>query len=170
MTGYEWIIVALLGCGGTAMDRQVPINRGRDYARAVDTLGLEAGIPASAARVWEVLAAVYTDLGLEINFREPESNRLGSCYQRLRSRLGKEPLSTFVDCGETRGAPNADRYELELTVITTVRPGSDGGASLFTFVLGVGRDGANSTNRRWCYSRGALEERIRAGVATRAAS
>jgi hypothetical protein len=84
--------------------------------------------------------------------------------------LGKELLSTFVDCGETRGEPNADRYEVALTVLTTVRSRSDGGASLFTFVLGVGLDGASSTNRRWwCYSRGALEERIRTGVETKTA-
>jgi hypothetical protein len=158
------MVLGLLGCGGTPMDQQIPIARGRSYTRPVDTLGLESAVPRSADKAWEVLAAVYADLGLDINFREPEGHRLGSCFQRVRTRLGKEPLSTFVDCGETRGAPNADRYEVAITVLTTVRPRPDGSASLFTFVLGVGLDEASSTNRRWCYSRGALEERIRAGV------
>lgn len=166
--GPEFFLAAsLLGCGGSPMDRQLPINRGRGYTQTIDTLGLESVVPASAEGGWEVLAAVYADWGLEINFREPKALRLGSCFQKVRSRLGKESLSTFVDCGETRGAPNADRYEVAITVLTTVRPRSNGGASLFTFVLGVGLDGASSTNRRWCYSRGALEERIRTGVETK---
>ncbi len=164
------VLLGILGCGGTPMDQQIPINRGRGYTRAIDTLGVELTVTASAAKAWEVLAAVYTDLGLEINFREPAAVRLGSCFQKVRSRLGKKPLSTFVDCGDTNGLPNADRYEVAITVLTTVRPHPNGGASLFTFVQGVGLDGASSTNRRWCYSRGTLEERIRAGVAAKTES
>lgn len=161
--GLEFFLtLSLFGCGGTPMDQQIPINRSRAYARALDTLGVESVVPIPPAKIWEILAAVYTDLGLEINFREPESLRIGACYQKFRTRLGKEMLSTYVDCGETRGVPNADRYEVALTVLTTVVPNSSGTSSLFTFVLGVGLDSSSSTNRRWCYSSGALEERIRA--------
>ncbi len=164
------LLLGFLGCGGTPMERQLPINRGRGYTTPLDTLGLESSIRVGAARAWEVLPAVYTDFGLTINFREPDTKRLGTCYQTMGKRLGKEPLSTFVDCGETRGDSNADRYDVQLIVLTTVRAGSTGEAILSTFVLGVGRDPSSSTNRRWCYSRGALEERIRAGVETKAQS
>jgi hypothetical protein len=171
MVGVElWVIVMLLGCGGTPMDQQIPVNRGRGYTRAIDTLGLESTVWVSAEKAWDVLPAAYAELGLGINFREPAAQRLGACYHKATARLGKEPISTYLDCGETRGAPNADRYEVAITALTTVRTRPDGKAALFTFLLGVGADGANSTNRRWCYSRGALEERIRTAVETRGAA
>ena len=165
-----FLIVSMLGCGGTPMDKQIPITRGQaQYNRPVDTLGTESVVPFHPDSVWSVLAAVYADLGLTLNFREPAGRRLGSCYQSVRTRLGKELLSTYVDCGESRGMPNADRFEVAVTVLSTVIPNSSATSSIFTFVLGVGSDPSMSgTNRLWCYSRGALEERIREGVELRA--
>lgn len=160
----------VLGCGGTPMDRQVPaIQRERGFARTIDTLGLESVVPAAAGRVWEQLPAVYADLGLEINFREPAEHRVGTCYQKLRARLGRELLSNYLECGETRGLPNADRYEVALTVLTTIVATSANTVRLHTFVLGVALDasGANR-DRLWCYSKGVLEERIRTQVEDRA--
>lgn len=162
------LVATLMGCGGTPMNQQIPVTRGRNYARSIDTLGVESVVPVPPDKVWKILAAVYTDLGLEVNFRETENFRLGTCYQRVRMRLGKERLSAFVDCGETRSVPNADQYDIALTVLTTVRPNSSGTSSLYTFVLGVGLDSSGAaSNRIWCYSQGALEERIRAGVEER---
>lgn len=159
------LALTLMGCGGTPMSQQVPVSRDRTYPRVVDTLGTEAAVPVPPDQVWKILAAVYTDLGLEVNFREAANFRLGSCYQRVRTRLGKERLSTFVDCGSTRSVPNADQYEVAMTVLTTVRPNSSGTSSLFTFVIGVGLDNSGAASGRiWCYSQGALEDRIRSGV------
>lgn len=159
----------LMGCGGTPMDRQIPITRGQsNYDRKVDTLGIEMPVPAPPKKVWDVLGAVYSELGLTINFQEPDGLRLGSCYQRVKTRLGKALLSTYIDCGESRGLPSADRFEIDITVLTTVRPNSSGTSSIYTFVLGVGSDpAAAGVNRIWCYSKGALEERIREGLEVR---
>ena len=155
----------VLGCGGTPMDQQIPVNRGRGYQRPIDTLGMETPIDARADKIWSVLPAVLTDLGLTVNFREPAAFRTGTCYQRLRLRLGRELLSTFIDCGETVSRPNADRYEIALTVLITVRPTGENRASVFTFVLGVALDASGAaSNRLWCYSKGGIEERIRAGI------
>lgn len=163
-----FLTLSLLGCGGTPMSQQIPVTRSRNYARGIDTLGVEAIIAVPPDKVWGVLASVYTDLGLEVDFREAENFRLGTCYQKVRARLAKERLSVFVDCGETRSIPNADQYEVALTVLTTIRPNSSGTTSLFTFVLGVGLDNSGAAaNRIWCYSQGALEERIRTGVEDR---
>jgi hypothetical protein len=164
------LAAALLGCGGTPRETHVPISRSRSYTRAVDTLGAETIVAAAAARVWAVLPAVYTDLGLQINFRNPEERRSGTCYQPVRGRLGKELLSTFVDCGETRAVPNADRHEVALTVLSTVLRIDDRFTAIRTYVLGVAVDASGVSQQRiWCFSRGALEERIRAAVEARLA-
>ena len=163
-----WTLSLAMGCGGTPMDQQVPTYRNHSYSQKVDTLGIEGIVPAPAARVWEVLPAVLTDLGLEISFREPVTRRIGACYQKLRVRLGKEALSTFVDCGDSRGMPNADRYEVALTVLVTVAPISPTTAKIYTFLIGVGLDASGAASARlWCFSRGALEERIRAALEER---
>lgn len=162
------LATALMGCGGTPMETHVTTGgRSRLYTRAIDTLGIESVVDAPAARVWAVLPAVYTDLGLQINFREPAERRTGTCYQPVRSRLATELLSTFVDCGETRAVPNADRHEVALTVISTVVTNGNR-TSIWTHVLGVGVDATGTSQQRmWCFSRGALEERIRAAVEAR---
>jgi hypothetical protein len=163
----EWLLGAavIFGCGGTPMNQQVPVSRSRSYQVPVDTLGVEGIVAAPADRVWQALGGVYADLGLEVNFREPAARRVGTCYQKLRTRLGGEMLSTFVECGESRGAPNADRYEIALTVLTTVESTGPGSAKVYTFVLGVGLDATGTaSNRLWCYTKGVLEERIRQAV------
>ncbi len=157
-----WAVSLAMGCGGTPMDRQIPTFRNYRFSQKVDTLGVEGLVPAPAERVWEALPAVLTDLGLEVNFREPATKRIGACYQKVRVRLGKVSLSTFIDCGDNRGLPNADRYEVGLTVLVTVMPTSATTAKIYTFLLGVGLNASGAASDRiWCFSRGALEERIR---------
>ena len=168
VTDLVFGVVLAMGCGGTPMDQQIPTYRSHNYRQRVDTLGVEAFVPASPTRVWEVLPAVLTDLGLEINFREPATKRIGSCYQKVRVRLGKDALSSFVDCGDNRGLPNADRYEVALTVLVTVVPTSPTTTKIFTFLLGVGMEVSGAASSRlWCFSRGVLEERIRAALEER---
>ena len=160
----------VMGCGGTSMSQQIPDQRGRRYALEIDTLGVEAKVPASADRVWAVLPAVFADLGLEVNFREPATRRAGACYQRVHGRLAGAPLSTFLDCGDSRSVPNADRFEVAMTVLVTVVPAGDQAAKVHAFVIGVGDDAASSNSKTWCYSTGALEARIRRLVETKLAA
>ncbi|MGE0439973.1 MAG: hypothetical protein AB7L66_03330 [Gemmatimonadales bacterium] len=159
----------LFGCGGTPMDQQIPVSRGRGYTVALDTLGASGIVGAPAARVWQAVHQVLPEFGIDINFREPETLRVGGCYQKVRTRLGKELLSALLDCGDSRGVPNADRYEIGLTVLATVEPTGPTTSQLHIFVLGVGLDASGAaSNRLWCYSKGVLEERIRAVVEQRA--
>ncbi|MHB1326787.1 MAG: hypothetical protein ACYC2K_01170 [Gemmatimonadales bacterium] len=161
----ELVAGVVLGCGGTPMDRQIPVSRGRQVVRTIDTLGLQTMVPLGQADAWKALPAVYGELGLEVNFQEPAGQRLGTCYQRVRLRLGGRRLSTLVDCGDQRGLPNADRYEVGLTVLTTLMPSTDNTTTLYIFVLGVGLDASGAAAERvWCYSKGVIEEEIRAGL------
>jgi len=158
----------LVGCGGTPMDQQVPIGRSRLNVRAIDTLGLDGVVMAPAAKVWEALPAILGDLGLEINFRDPAGRRVGTCYQTVRGRLGKEALSSYLDCGETRSVPNADEYEVAVTVLVTVEATSPNITTIHTFLIGVGSHPSVASNRIWCFPKGVLEERVRTAVEARA--
>lgn len=165
------LAAALLGCGGAPMSTQLPVSRSRTYGRTIDTLGVESTIGVPAERIWAVLPAVFADLGLGINFREPAARRTGTCYQEVRGRLGKELLSTFLDCGDTRSLPNADRYQVAITVLSTVQSRGLDEAAVYTFVLGVGQDASGTGSQRvWCFSKGALERRIRDALLARLAA
>ncbi len=168
LVDFALMLSLAAGCGGTPMEQQVPVQRERGFARTLDTLGVEGIVLAPAAKVWEALPAVLTDLGLDLNFREPATRRVGTCYQKLRLRLAGDLLSTFVECGDSRGVPNADRYEVALTVLTTVMPTGANTSKVYTFVLGVGLDSSGALrDRLWCFSKGALEELIRSRVEER---
>ncbi len=161
----ELLAGVILGCGGAPMDRQIPVSRGRQVVRTIDTLGVQTFVPVGSAEAWKALPAVYGELGLEVNFQEPAGRRLGTCYQRVRLRLGGRRLSALMDCGDQRGLPNADRYDVGLTVLTTVMPSTENTATLYIFVLGVGLDASGAAAERiWCFSKGVIEEQIRAGV------
>lgn len=161
----ELLAGVVLGCGGAPMEQQIPVSRGRQVVRTIDTLGMQTFVPVGPADVWKTLPAVYNELGLEVNFQESAGWRLGTCYQRLRLRLGGRSLSTLLDCGDQRGLPNADRYDVGLTVLTTLMPSTENTSILYIFVLGVGLNASGAAGDRiWCYSKGVIEEQIREGV------
>ena len=156
----ETLVLIAMGCGGTPMTQQLPPERSRSHAPIVDTLGVASFVRHPTPKVWVAIPAVFKELGLDVNYRVPEERRTGTCYQKVRSRLGRAALSDYLDCGDTRSLPNADRYEVGLTVIVTLEPQGDGTA-IHTFVLGVGLDDTGvSSGRVWCYSTGRLESRI----------
>ena len=156
-----FLLAVSVGCGGTPMAQQLAPLRTRRVLNPIDTLGPTVTVKPPASDVWRSLHTALVDLGLEINFREEKPMRLGTCYQRVRGRLGKQPLSSYLECGEVQSMPNADQYEVAVTVLATVQPNADGTSSLSTFVLGVARDDRGGGNRLWCQSTGRLEEEIR---------
>lgn len=162
VTDLMFAVSLAMGCGGTPMDQLISIIRDRNYSKQIDTLGMEQIVRAPANEVWKALPTVLSDLGLEVNFLEPETKRMGACYQKVRVRLAKETLSTYVDCGDSRGLPNADRYEVAMTVLVSVSATSPTTTKAYVFVLGVGLDTSGAASKRlWCFSKGALEDRIR---------
>jgi len=57
-------------------------------------------LKASTERIWAELPAVYAELGLPVNDSDPALRRLGTCFFKVRVRLGAEPRSSYLDCGE----------------------------------------------------------------------
>jgi len=88
----------------------------RRYTISVDTLGLMLPISVSADSAWKLLPGVYASLGLPLDENDPAAKRLGTCWKRVRGRLAGSPLSRYLDCGELRQMPNADRNDVDILV------------------------------------------------------
>jgi hypothetical protein len=124
-------------------------------ARAADTLA------APAARAWVTLAKVYADLGIPISVVDTETHVLGALRATHRRPVGGERLSRVLECGTGSFGPNAERYTVKLTALSSIQPLADGRATLDTRVGGVAAPNGLSSSVA-CASTGLLEERIAA--------
>lgn len=133
----------------------------RKYTIDVDTLGVTMPVSVSGDSAWSLLPAVYASMGLQLDENDAKAKRLGTCWKRLRGRLGGSQVSRYLDCGELRQMPNADAYDVDVLVLSAVRQ-DDGSAGIATIVLGWAN--VPGGGRQWCQSRGALEKRIHDAV------
>lgn len=126
-----------------------------------DARGSRHLINASPEQVWPALIRVYEALEIPLATIDRTQHRLGNPTLVLRRRLAGEPISRFLDCGQGPfGAPLADSYEINLSVLTSLEPAADGSTQIET------RLNARAVNRGvsgapvHCASTGRLEERI----------
>jgi hypothetical protein len=116
-------------------------------------------IDGPPAAVFSLLAAVYQEVGIDVNHLDSRNRVLGHNDLRLRRRLGNVPLSRYLDCGRTQGGSNADTHEVTMQVQTQVRDNTSNSTVRTTLT-------ATSTSVNFpgapvrCSSTGELEKRI----------
>ena len=116
-------------------------------------------IPAPVDAVWRVLPRVYQTLEIPDVREDADLMALGNTEFRARRVEGKR-ISQFVDCGTGATAvPNADSYDVTLSVVTRISA-SDGGTLATTTVQANGRPRAVTGNPIHCQSKGTLEARV----------
>ena len=104
------LLAALAIACPSAIPAQVSAFAGtRKYTIDVDTLGVTLPVRVSADSAWSLLPGIYASLGLPLDENDSKARRLGTCWKRVRGRLGGSQLSRYLDCGELRQMPNADR-------------------------------------------------------------
>ena len=99
-------------------------NTSRVYnpdAATPDSLYLEARLD----RAWSFLPEVFRGLGLEIATIDPATHTVDGQKVRARGQFAGNMYSRYLDCGDTRGAPNANRYEITMHVVTRLAPVGD---------------------------------------------
>jgi hypothetical protein len=113
-------------------------------------------------RVWKVLPAVYATLEIPIERFDSDANEIGNSSLKLYRRLGKFPLTRYIDCGTTQIGPNADSYEVLLTVLTKVQKSKSdtSNTTVATTVEAMARPIQFRGDYVRCSSKGALEARL----------
>ncbi len=118
-------------------------------------------VNAPVEKAWTALQAAYATLGIPVTDLNQQSRTIGNNAYRVRRRIGDVPTMRALDCGGDSGMPNAETYQLLLTVKSRIIANDAGGSVVQTTLEGTGKSAttAASSDVR-CSSLGALEKRI----------
>jgi hypothetical protein len=114
----------------------------------------------SADAVWRILPSVFDSMSVPVATIDQVRKTIGNPSWKTRARLGKAPLSRYLDCGNTQIGPNADSYDVLLSVLTTVTPEGANGATLTTIVEAQAKPVTYNQAYSRCSSKGGIEMRI----------
>lgn len=118
-------------------------------------------VNAPVERTWAALQQVYTTLNIPIGELDQASRTIGNSVLRIRRRIGDVPTMRALDCGGDSGMPNAETYQLLLTLKSRVITNDAGGSVVQTTLEGTGRNPTTSASSDVrCSSKGVLEKRI----------
>ena len=120
-------------------------------------------VPYPVDKVWRVLPAVFDSIGIPLGMLEPTTRTMGNEAFKVRGRLKGVPLSRYIDCGNsTQIGPNADSYDVVITMIAEVRPAEAGASSVRHTFSAVARPSNFAQDYSQCASKSILEPRFMA--------
>ena len=155
---------ACASSGASSSGRPVTQTMGSaDVGRIAITTNSEADVTTlafDADAVFRVLPSLFDSLGVTVNTLDPARRQIGNNGFKIRQRLGKAILSTLLDCGASQIGPNADGYDVYMSVMTTVTPNGAGSSRLATLVEAQARPVTFNQAYNRCTSKGNLEQRL----------
>jgi len=110
--------------------------------------------------VWKVMPAVLDSVAVPVGLLDPTTHTIGNRGFKLRGKLGRVPLGRYIDCGTTQIGPNAESYDITLTLTTTLVPAAGGGTSMTVNMEASAKPLAFSQEPFRCATKGALEQRV----------
>ncbi len=129
---------------------------------------LSTGTPA---QVWSVLPQVYEELGIPLTVKNDAQRLIGNEGWRTRRSIGRVPMQRYLDCGRSGTIENAETYQINLSIMTSVTANPGGGSVVATILTATGRNPVtSSTQEVRCASQGDLEIRIRDMVQAKVAA
>ena len=125
-------------------------------------------VAASRADVWLALEEAFKSLDIAVSYSDQAAGELGTVKAKVMRRLGKQPLSNYLRCGEGLTGPNADSYVVYLSVAGFVKPAANDQIAVATLVTAHAIDLPNGRNDvMYCTTTGRLEDKIGQAVQKR---
>lgn len=123
------------------------------------TFGGTIAAPVDSA--WKAVLGVYQELGIEPSIYITDARTIGNQSLKIRRVLGGVSLSRYLNCGAGTGVgPNADYYNVAMSVMTTLTANTSGATNVVTRVDATAKPLSVGSNPVVCTSTGALERRI----------
>jgi hypothetical protein len=111
---------------------------------------------------WAVLPGVYAELGIPLTTNDSRTKSIGNTGWKTRRFIGKQRMQQYFDCGSSGTIYNAETYELNISILTTVRSNPSGGSVISTAMTASGKNPITSSSAEVrCATTGNLELRIR---------
>ncbi len=142
------------------------IVTGATTALQMNTLNLDHDVKlfvtGTVDEAWAVLPGVYQELGIPLSVNDNLRKTLGNTGWRVRRTIARVPAQRYVECGSSGSLENAETYQLNLSIVTTILPNQNGGSIVSTAISGTGKNIITSSSAEVrCSSKGDLEIRIR---------
>jgi hypothetical protein len=163
------LLAAVAGCAssggenippGTTQTTSVNTGTGQTiHVRSTPDRPSKVTVPLSVAMAWKALPDIYKALGIPIAVLDSVQHQIGNTGLRARGRLGGVPMQRYFDCGSTQGGPNAETYELHISVLTDVDDTAEG-TVVTTAVQAAGKPITFSGDYSRCSSTGSIETKI----------
>lgn len=171
-------LIASTGCAsaksGAAPDTAPPVTmtpitqrmvRSDGSTVSINTTNVNAGastlVFAPIDSAWSALKAVYRELGIPVTTVSDASHLIENESFKTRRRIGKIPMQKILECGSSQGMPNAETYEVFISISSYLVKNPKEGLNLITRIEASGTSpyfsGAARVN---CPSLGELERVI----------
>lgn len=157
---------SLSACGATAPGTTA-VSTGSLGSASRDVLSMqteasvaEQQIDAPLAKVWGALPEVFAGMAIPVGKSDPVLHVYGNEGFRIRQRLGTTRLSLLLECGTTQIGPNADSYEVLLTVLVGLKATSPATTSATVTVDASARPITINQAFSRCSSKGGIESKL----------
>src|SRR5215831_18535952 len=149
------------GTGVAPAEQHVAVPGSGTTLNVVATSGLSRReFAAPLDKVWKVLPAVYDSLSMPVSFLDPSTHSVGNRGYKVRGKLGKVGLARYIDCGMTQIGPNAESYDVTLTLTTTLTRAGEGATAMTIDFEASAKPMAFSQEPFRCSTKGNLEQRV----------
>jgi hypothetical protein len=145
-------------------------SRGEVIIRRDDFVAVNE-LQAPRAAAWQQLLEVWEEVGLPQPNVDARSFTLTVVQGTLHRSLGRERLSTYLNCGSSMSGLNADTHRVRLTVQALLEPSGTDASRLHVRVDATAQslEGASAALQQ-CTSKGTLEALITRRVRERLAA
>jgi len=121
----------------------------------------KVALPVAPSRAFDALKAVYAELGIPQVVSDPATGQVGNGNFFKSRQLADQPISTYLDCGDSLTGPAADIYRIYMSLVSVIRPSGNGTSELETaFRASAQNMSGAAAERVACTSTGRFEERI----------
>src|SRR5687768_4853206 len=93
--------------GIAAPTERVIATDGENIYRTTVRANPKVVLPVAPSRAFEALKAVYTELGIPQVVSDPATGQVGNSNFYKSRQLADQPMSTYMDCGDSLTGPSA---------------------------------------------------------------
>jgi hypothetical protein len=139
----------------TELRVQIP---GWDVPILLDTIASKREVKGPRDKVLAAITATFAEYDLPAEGIDPTISRVPNRRVMRRGKLGKQPISRYLDCGRGFAGNHADVYRIVVSSAAWPEPDTGDVATIKVAIIGAGQDPAGASKGFvQCHTRGFFE-------------